>query len=59
MSCFKMPLNLTGDLNVINIFWWGKTSGTKGVHWGRWMDLCTSKFHGGMGFKIFESFNDA
>lgn len=60
MPCFKMPLQLIHDLNsMINKFWWGKIGGSRGVHWGNWMDLCTSKMQGGKAFRDFECFNDA
>lgn len=31
----------------------------RGVHRTKWLNLCTSKLQGGMGFRDFERFNDA
>lgn len=60
MSCFKIPTSLIADLNaIISRFWWGNTGGSRGIHWIKWLNLCTSKFQGGMGFRDFECFNDA
>lgn len=60
MSCFKIPISLIDEMNaMISRFWWGKTGGGKGIHWTKWMDMCTWKLHGGMGFKDFECFNEA
>lgn len=48
MSCFKIPLCLIDDMNaMISRSWWGKTGGGKGIHWTKWMDMCTSKLQGG------------
>lgn len=57
---FKIPKYIIDDLDrMISKFWWGKTGGKPGIHWVRWMDLCTSKMVGGMGFRDFACFNDA
>lgn len=60
MSCFKIPGNVIDDLNsMIGRFWWGKAGGRRGIHWAKWMDVCTSKMQSEMGFRDFAYFNDA
>lgn len=60
MTCFKLPVSLLNELSsMISRFWWGKTGGKKSIHWMRWLDLCTPKLQGGLGFRDFECFNEA
>lgn len=58
MSCFKLPLTLCRELEMMMArFWWGQSSDERKIHWLRWKKLCVSKFRGGMGFKDLHFFN--
>lgn len=56
MSCFKLLDKLLHAIN--SKFWWDKISGERSTHWINWVDLCTSKLNGGLGFRDFEAFNN-
>lgn len=44
MSCFKIPLDLCQDIEVlIRKFWWGQQGDRKKIHWVKWDVLCKSK----------------
>jgi hypothetical protein len=60
MSCFKLPMSLCQDIEVlIRKFWWGNGGSQRKIHWVNWDTLCTSKRQGGMGFRDMRKFNDA
>ena len=60
MSCFKLPMSLCQDIEVlIRKFWWGNGGAQKKIHWVNWETLCTAKKQGGMGFRDMRKFNDA
>jgi hypothetical protein len=60
MSCFKLPMSLCQDIEVlIWKFWWGHGGSQRKIHWVNWETLCTSKKQGGMGFRDMRKFNDA
>lgn len=60
MSCFKIPVGncLKMELLLSN-FWWAEGDDKKKIHWVVWETLCKSKKDGGLGFRQFESLNDA
>lgn len=60
IPCFKIPAAIIDDLDrMISHFWWGKSGGKRGIYWAKWLDMCTSKLKGGLGFRDFSCFNDA
>ena len=60
MGCFKLPLGLCDDIEVmIKKFWWGQRGNRRKIHWIRWSELTKSKIVGGMGFRNLAYFNDA
>jgi hypothetical protein len=60
MSCFKLPVSLCQDIEVlIRKFWWGYGGSLRKIHWVNWDTLCTSKRQGGMGFRDMRKFNDS
>lgn len=60
MSCFMFPKKLCKQLTDISSnFWWGATDGTRKVHWVGWERMCRAKIEGGMGFRDYETFNQA
>lgn len=40
-------------------FWWGRLGEIEEFTGESWMDLCISKWHGGLGFKDLECLNDS
>lgn len=57
LNCFKLPHSLCKELKSHMVkFWWGQKGEERRVHWIRWNKLCTSKSHGGMGFRDLKSF---
>jgi hypothetical protein len=60
MSCFKLPVSLCQDIEVlIRKFWWGYRGSQRKIHWVNWDTLCTSKRQSKMGFRDMRKFNDA
>ena len=60
MSCFKLPLSLCHDIEVvIKNFFWGQQGERQKIHWKKWETLCLSKKEGGMNFKDLSKFNEA
>ena len=61
MSAFKFPKKLSADLNAIcRKFWWSPTKeGNKFYTPMAWANLCKPLCDGGLGFRLFESFNEA
>lgn len=60
MCLFKLPKSLCKKLNsLIRRFWWGHQYNTSRCAWQSWDKLGVSKFHGGMGFRDLEVFNNA
>ena len=60
MSCFKLPLSLCHDIEVmIKNFFWGQRGDRRKIHWKNWETLCLPKNEGGLGFKELRKFNEA
>ncbi|CAN0860400.1 Putative ribonuclease H protein At1g65750 [Linum grandiflorum] len=60
MTCFKLPRDIYKKFDrLISNFWWGNSSTSKPIHWTSWHSLSKSKLHGGMGFRNFETLNQA
>jgi hypothetical protein len=60
MSCFQLSKKMCKQLSSISSnFWWGDKDGQRKVHWIGWERMCKSKERGGMGFRDYESFNQA
>ena len=60
MSCFKLPLGLCHDIEVmIKKFYWGQKGDKKKIHWKKWETLCLPKNEGGLNFKDLRKFNEA
>ena len=60
MSCFKLPVGLCHDIEMlIQKFWWGECGDCRKIHWKNWGTLCKHKFEGGLGFKDLVKFNEA
>ena len=61
MSSFKLPKNICKELDVVvRKFWWSpKEEKNKFFIPMAWKDLCRPCADGGMGFRKFESFNEA
>ena len=53
-----MPASLSREINAdIARFFWGKSDGSKGVHWTSVDKLCLPKLEGGLGFRDLHAFN--
>jgi hypothetical protein len=61
MSTCKLPKKLCNDMDgVVRKFWWSpKKSGNKCYSPMAWKELCQPLSVGGLGFRSFESFNEA
>lgn len=60
MSCFKLPMSLCHDIEVmIKKFFWGQCGKRRKIHWKKWETLCLSKSEGGLNFKELCKFNEA
>ncbi|CAN1177768.1 LINE-1 retrotransposable element ORF2 protein [Linum perenne] len=60
MSCFRLPTSICRKLNShLARFWWNGQNQSHPIHWLKWTDLCQSKMTGGLGFRSFDSFNQA
>jgi hypothetical protein len=61
MSTCKLPKKLCNDMDgVVRKFWWSpKKSGNKCYSPKVWKELCQHLSVGGLGFRSFESFNEA
>ena len=41
MSCFKLPVGLCHDIEMlIQKFWWGECGDQRKIHWKNWETLC-------------------
>lgn len=60
MSCFKLPISLCNEINMLCAkFWWGSSSDKRKIHWSKWKVLCKAKDFGGLGFRDIHLFNQA
>jgi hypothetical protein len=58
MSVFQLSKPLCAQIHTLmNRFWWGNNSNTKGMHWMSWSLLGLTKQKGGLGFRDLEVFN--
>jgi hypothetical protein len=60
MSCFQLTKKQCQKLSSVSAnFWWGDKDGQRKVHWIGWDRMCKNKKQGGMGYRDYESFNQA
>ena len=60
MTCFKLPRSQCKQIqSAVTRFWWDGGSGSRKMAWVSWTKMTKSKKKGGLGFRDFESFNDA
>ena len=60
MSCFLLPKSLCEEFNtIIRNYWWKQKTNKKGIHWMNWMEVCKTKYAGGLGFRDMSKFNIA
>lgn len=60
MSCFKLPRSLCKRIqSAVTRFRWDDRNGNWKMAWVSWDKMTKSKADGGLGFRDFESFNDA
>ncbi|XP_058767237.1 uncharacterized protein LOC131640887 [Vicia villosa] len=60
MSIFILPEAVINDIErMLNAFWRGGGSNSKGIRWMAWDRLACSKKVGGLGFRDFRAFNIA
>lgn len=59
MGCFKLPLRLCNDIEVlIKKFWWDQQGERRKIHWLKWDKMTKSKMVGSMGFRDLALFNE-
>ena len=60
MSCFKLPLGLCNEIEVMVIkFWWGQQGEKRKIHWLKWDEMTKTKKEGGMGFRDLALHSDS
>lgn len=60
MGCFKLPLSLCNEIEVlIRKFWWGQQGDKRKIYWVKWEEMTKSKLVGGMGFRDLALYNDS
>ena len=60
MSCFRLPIGLCQDIEMlIRKFWWEQKGDRRKIYWTKWEVLCEPKSEGGLGFKDLCKFNKA
>ena len=60
MGCFKLPLGLCNEIEVmVKKFWWGQRGEKRKIHWLKWGEMTKAKTEGGMGFHDLALHNDS
>jgi hypothetical protein len=61
MAVFKLPTSLCSELDaMVRKFWWSlRKDGNKFFSPMAWLDICKPLVDRGLGFRSFESFNEA
>ncbi|CAM8885121.1 unnamed protein product [Rhodiola kirilowii] len=60
MMCFKIPVSICKRLaGIVCKYWWNNKGGDKCIYWGSYKLLCKPKEVGGLGWRDFETFNEA
>ena len=60
MGCFKLPLGLCHEVEVvIRKFWWGQRGEKRKIHWLNWDKMTKNKAEGGMGFHDLALYSDS
>ncbi|XP_058765192.1 uncharacterized protein LOC131638639 [Vicia villosa] len=60
MSIFILPDGVVNEIEkMLNSFWWGGGSNSKGISWKAWDKVTCAKEAGGLGFRDFKALNMA
>ena len=60
MRCFKLPLGLCSEIEVmVRNFWWGKRGEKRKIHWLKWGEMTKAKNEGGVGFRDLVLHNES
>ncbi|WZZ75662.1 hypothetical protein YC2023_087032 [Brassica napus] len=60
MTCFKLPVSLCKHIqSAVTRFWWDDKDGKRKMSWVAWSTMTKHKSQGGLGFRDFQSYNDA
>ncbi|CAN1810722.1 Uncharacterized mitochondrial protein AtMg00310 [Linum perenne] len=60
MSCYRVSNTVCSSLDSLMCkFWWGEVGDQRKIKWRSWKKLCTPQEEGGLGFRDFQSFNQA
>ncbi|XP_075655057.1 uncharacterized protein LOC142625254 [Castanea sativa] len=60
MGCFKLPLGLCNEIEVmVRKFWWGQRGEKRKIHWLKWGEMTKAKTEGGMRFRDLALHNDS
>ncbi|CAN0914650.1 Uncharacterized mitochondrial protein AtMg00310 [Linum grandiflorum] len=60
IGCFLLPKeNISRIHQSLARFWWGQRDDIRKTHWINWKKLCPPKEEGDLGFRDFQTFNQA
>ncbi|KAL0900317.1 hypothetical protein Bca101_084278 [Brassica carinata] len=60
MTCFKLPTSFCKRIqSAVTQFWWDDKEGKRKMSWVAWLTMTKQKSQGGLGFRDFQSYNDA
>lgn len=60
MNCFKLPVSLCKRIqSAVTRFWWDGNDGSMKMAWISWSKMTQPKGCGGLGFRDFQSYNEA